>query len=138
HLRSQRDDLHELLVAQLAAHGAEDAGTTGLAVGLEDDGGVLVEADVRAIRATTLLDGADDDGLDHITLLDVAARDRILDGGDDLVADAGVAPARAAEHTDCEDLLRSGVVVVLEAVLLLNYLFFSVFSLILVRIRFST
>src|SRR5690606_16782783 len=82
-----------------------------------------------------LLDGADDDGLDHIALLDVAARDRILDGGDDLVADAGVAPAGAAEHTDCEDLLRSGVVGDLESRLLLNHLFSPVVSPVLARTR---
>ena len=50
HLRRQRDDLHEPLVAQLAADRAEDAGAARVAVGLEDDGGVLVEADVRAVR----------------------------------------------------------------------------------------
>src|ERR1700710_9000 len=32
HLRCQRDDLHELLLAQLAAHGAEDARSTGFPV----------------------------------------------------------------------------------------------------------
>src|SRR4051794_11562960 len=37
-----RDDLHDLLVAQLAAHRAEDARPARVAVGLEDDGGVLV------------------------------------------------------------------------------------------------
>src|SRR5215207_3593390 len=46
HLRCQRDDLHELLLAKLTAHGAEDAGATGLPVVLEDHCGVLVEADV--------------------------------------------------------------------------------------------
>src|SRR6478672_10309152 len=46
HLRRQRDDPHELLVAQLAAHGAEDARAAGFTVGLEDHCGVLVELDV--------------------------------------------------------------------------------------------
>src|SRR3978361_837937 len=49
HLRRERDDLHELLVAQLAAHGAEDAGATGLTVLAEDDRGVLVELDVGPV-----------------------------------------------------------------------------------------
>src|SRR5690349_20556861 len=43
HLRRQRDDSHELLLAQLPADRAEDTGTARLAVGPEDDGGVLVE-----------------------------------------------------------------------------------------------
>src|SRR5579859_956796 len=56
HLRCQRDDLHELLVAQLAANRAEDAGATRLAVVLDQHGGVLVEADVTAVGTAPLLD----------------------------------------------------------------------------------
>jgi hypothetical protein len=37
-------------------------------------GGVLVEADVRTVRTPALLAGADDDRLDDLALLDVAAR----------------------------------------------------------------
>src|ERR1051325_5405850 len=98
HLRCQRDDLHELLVAQLAADRAEDAGTAGLVVVLDEHGGVLVEADVRAIRTATLLDGADDDGLDDVTLLHTCTGDRVLDGRDDDVADARVAATRTTEN----------------------------------------
>src|SRR5690606_39984879 len=98
---------HEPLVTQLAAHGAEDARATGLAVVLEDHGCVLVELDVRAIRAAALLAGAHDDRLDDVALLDVAAGDGVLDGGDDRVADAGIATSRAAEHADAQDLLGS-------------------------------
>src|SRR5512141_739360 len=105
HLRGQRDDLHELLLAQLPAHRAEDAGTAGVTVGAEDDGRVLVETDVGAVRTPALLRGADDDGLDHVALLDVPAGDRVLHCGHDDVADAGVATSRAAEHTDAKNLL---------------------------------
>src|SRR5687768_6556053 len=82
HLRSQRDDLHELLVAQLATDRTEDARPARLVVLLDQHGGVLVEADVRAIRATTLLRRADDDRLDDVTLLHARAGHRVLDGGD--------------------------------------------------------
>src|SRR5690349_21583278 len=102
HLRRQRDDLHEALVAQLAAHRAEDARTARLAVGLEDHRGVLVELDVRTVAAATLLHRADDDRLDDIALLDTAARDRVLDGGDDDVTDARVAPTGPAENADAQ------------------------------------
>src|SRR5690606_6088363 len=112
--------------AQLTTHGAEDAGAARLTVGLEDDGGVLVEPDVGAIRTTALLHRAHDDGLDDVTLLHVATGDRVLDGGDDDVADAGVATARATEHTDAEDLLRTGVVGDLEPRLLLDHWFLLV------------
>src|SRR5690606_38608807 len=125
HLRSQGDDAHELLVAQLAAHGAEDAGSARLAVSLEDDGGVLVEADVGTVGATTLLGSAHDDGLDDVALLDVAAGDGVLDGGDDDVTDTGVAPAGASEHTDAQDLLGTGVVGDLQSRLLLDHSMYS-------------
>src|SRR6478735_8411718 len=110
HLRCQRDDLHEALVTQLAAHRAEDARTARLAVGLEDHRGVLVELDVRTVGAATLLDGADDDRLDDVTLLHTAAGDRVLDGGDDRVADTCVATAGTTEDTDAKEFLRTGVV----------------------------
>src|SRR5690554_1603704 len=122
HLRCQRDDLHELLVAELATDRAEDAGATGLAVRLEDHGGVLVELDVRTVGTAALLGGAHDHGLDDVALLDVAAGDGVLDGRDDDVADSGVATAGSAENTDAEDLLRSRVVGDLQSRLLLDHL----------------
>src|SRR5699024_9606956 len=56
---------------------------------------------------------------------DVAAGDRILDGGDDGVADAGVATSRAAEHTNAKDLLGARVVGDLESRLLLDHSIYS-------------
>src|SRR5690242_8593946 len=79
HLRCQRDDLHEPLVAQLAPDRAEDARATRLTVLPQDDRGVLVELDVGPVRPAALLGGAHDDSLDDVALLDVAARDRVLD-----------------------------------------------------------
>src|SRR5687768_7960958 len=78
HLRCERNDLHEPLVPQLAAHRAEDAGATRVTAVLDDHSGVLVEADVRPVRAPLLLRGADDDRLDDVALLDTRARDRVL------------------------------------------------------------
>src|SRR5512135_1569208 len=89
HLRGERDDLHVLLLPELTADWAEDAGPPGVTVPLEDHRGVLVELDVGPVGTTTLLDGPHDDGLDDLTLLDVAARDGVLDGRHDDVADAG-------------------------------------------------
>src|SRR5690349_11720733 len=121
HLRGQRNDLHEPLVTQLAADGAEDAGATRIVVRLDQHRGVLVELDVRTIRTTTLLDGAHDDRLDDITLLDVAAGDGVLDGGDDDVADTGIATRRPAEHADAQNLLGTRVVGDAQSRLLLNH-----------------
>src|SRR3954469_22248136 len=122
HLRCQRDDLHELLVPQLPAHRAEDAGTTRLGVVLDEHRGVLVEPDVRTVRTTALLAGTDDDGLDDVTLFHAGTRDGVLHGGDDDVADPRVAPTRTAENTDAKDLLGTGVVGDAQPRLLLNHL----------------
>src|SRR4051794_16831992 len=110
HLRGERDDPHEPLVAELPADGAEDARPAGVAAVADDDRGVLVEADVGTVRTTALLHRADDDGLDHVALLDPGSGQRVLHGADDDVADARVASPGTAEHPDAEDLLCSGVV----------------------------
>src|SRR4026209_1096402 len=90
HLWGQRDDAHEALLAELTADGAEATGTARLAVGLQDHRSALVELDVGAISPAPLLDGAHHDILDDLALLDVAARNGVLDGGHDDIADAGV------------------------------------------------
>ena len=87
HLRCERDDAHEALVAQLAADRAEDAGPAGLLLVVDEHGGVLVEADVAAVGAALLLLGAHDDALDDVALLDRGAGDGVLDGGHEDVAD---------------------------------------------------
>src|SRR5690606_34410130 len=114
HLRGERDDAHELLLAQLPADRAEDTRATRVAVVLDQDGGVLIEADVGAVGAAALLGGAHHDSLDHVTLLDTGAGKGVLHRRDDDVADTRVAPTRAAEHPDAEDLLRTRVVGDLE------------------------
>src|SRR5262249_21238631 len=88
HLRGERNNLHEPLVPQLTADRAEDTGTARVPTVLDDDGGVLVEADVRAVRAALLLRGTHDDGLDHVALLHAGAGDGVLHGGHDDIADA--------------------------------------------------
>src|ERR1700753_4461364 len=46
HFRRERDDLGELLVAQFASYGTEHAGADGLVRIVDQDGRVIVEADV--------------------------------------------------------------------------------------------
>src|SRR6476620_11735724 len=98
HLRCERDDPHEALVAQLATDGAEDARAARLTVCAQDHRGVLVELDVRAVGTPALLHGAHDDRLHDLALLDVATGDGVLDGRHDDVPDAGVAPAGTAAN----------------------------------------
>src|SRR3954454_10066877 len=77
HLRGERDDPHEALVAQFPTDGAEDARPARVAAVADDDRGVLVEADVGTVRTTALLHRADDDGLDHVTPLDPGTGQRV-------------------------------------------------------------
>src|SRR6059058_5010283 len=97
-LRGERDDLHEVAIAQLARDRAEDARAARVVGGVDDHRGVLVEGDVGAVLAPELLLRADDHGGDDLALLDVAVRDRLLDRRDDGVADAGVAALGPAAH----------------------------------------
>src|ERR1044072_297638 len=54
-LRSERDDLHEAAVAQLARHRAEDARAARSVLGVDDHRRVLVERDVGPVLAPELL-----------------------------------------------------------------------------------
>src|SRR5688572_18106677 len=53
-LRRERDDLHVLLLSQLARHWSKDAGGSWLSRFIDDHDRVLVEADVRAVLAPRL------------------------------------------------------------------------------------
>src|SRR5512144_2039241 len=114
HLRRQRHDLHELLVAQLPAHRAEDAGRPRLALIGDQHGGVLVEPDVGAVPALGLLGRPHDHGLRHFPLLDLPRGNGVLDRDDHDVAESRVAPLGPAEHADDERFPRARIVRDLE------------------------
>src|SRR5207302_1956372 len=103
-------DLHEITFAQFAGHRSEDTRATRILLVGQNDGGVLVEADVGAILATIHLRRADDHGLDDIAFLYSGVRRGLLHRGNDDVADPGVAPAGASGHQDAHDLFGAGVV----------------------------
>src|SRR5208282_5727890 len=88
HLGRQAHDLQEPVVAELASHGAEDAGAARVLLVVDEHQGIAVEAHVAAVVAARRLAGADDDPLDHVAGLDVAAGDRLLDAGHDDVTQA--------------------------------------------------
>src|SRR5260221_8827463 len=98
--RRERHDLHEPLVAQLARDGSEDARADRLELGGEQHGGVGIEADQRAVRATHALARAHDDRVVDLALLDTPARSRVLHRDLDHVTDVRVAALAAAQHLD--------------------------------------
>src|ERR1051325_3579558 len=109
--RGEGDDLHELPLAELAGHGAEDARAAGLALVVDENGRGVVELDVRDVAAAGLADRADGGRLHDGALLDRAVRRAFLDRGGDDVAHAGILAGRgAAAQTDAGDLLRPRVV----------------------------
>src|ERR1700730_45867 len=105
-LRSQGNDLHEVLVAKLARHRAEDAGAARVVLRAEDDGRVLIDPNGGAIQPAEFARGPDDDRLDHLALLHLAAGRRDRDGGRDDVADGRVLAGVAGHHPDQQDLTR--------------------------------
>src|SRR5687768_9608503 len=57
HFTCQRNDLHEVLVAQLTGDSAENAGASRVVVLVDHHGRVLVETDVAAVVAAGNLPG---------------------------------------------------------------------------------
>src|SRR6185503_13423260 len=71
YLRRQRSDLQEAAVAKFAHDGTEDARAARIEIvffALDDDAGVVVAADDGAVLAADGSGGADDHGLDDLTL----------------------------------------------------------------------
>src|SRR5688572_16878332 len=100
YLGCERHDLHEPLGAQLARHGSEDARANRLELVGQQHRGVRVEAQHRTIGAAHATLGAYHHGVVYLALLDLAARDRVLDRHLDDVADLRITAAGAAEHLD--------------------------------------
>src|SRR5262245_54959936 len=110
HLGSERHDLHEPLGAQLARHGSEDARADRLELVGEQHGRVGVEAQHRTVGAAHAALGANHHRVVDLALLDLAARDRVLDGHLDHVAHLRIAPAGSAQHLDAHQRARAAVV----------------------------
>ena len=88
---------------------------------LEQDGGVIVKADARAVRPPVLLvhthDHSPHDGPSRYS----AVRRRLLNASHNDVAHVRILSRRSAEHTDAHDLARTAVVGDSEPALLLNH-----------------
>src|SRR5262249_33562034 len=121
YLWRQRDDLHERPLAQLASDRPKDASTTRVVFLTDDHGGVVVEANMRAIRAHILFRRPYDHPAHDFALLHRAARRSFFHRRDNHIADEAVAHTRATYDSNAHDLFRAGVVRDLESSLLLNH-----------------
>jgi hypothetical protein len=92
-----------ILGAQLARHRPEDAGADRLRLIVDQHGGVAVEADDGAVGAADVLADPHHDGLHHVALLHLAARNCFLDRHDNDVAHGGIAALGAPKHLDAHD-----------------------------------
>src|SRR6185312_6122652 len=119
--RCEGDDLHEVAVAELAGNRSEDAGSTRVALRVDQHGRVLVERDVGPVGPSELLLGADDDRLDDLALANAAVGGRLLDRRSDHVAHARVTAVVAALDADDQDLARTRVVGDAQLCLLLDH-----------------
>jgi hypothetical protein len=75
----QRDDFHEVAVAQLARDRPKMRVRAGCCCGSISTAAFLVEGDVGAVGRPKLLAGADDDRLHDLALADAALRARLFD-----------------------------------------------------------
>src|SRR5262249_23127511 len=85
------DNFHELLLAQLACHGTEDARAARVQFLVDDDDGIAVKAQIRTIVPANRVAGAHNDGVHHFALFDRSIRCGFLDVRLDDVADVGIA-----------------------------------------------
>src|SRR4249920_3548915 len=128
HLGSEGDDLHEVALAQLSGHGAEDARAARVSVLVDDDGRVLVEGDVRAVVAVVLLARAHHHGRHDLALAHRPVGRGLLDGADDDIAHPRIPAAAAALDADAQEHARAGVVGNSQARLHLDHLATSTIS----------
>src|SRR5699024_11145531 len=86
------------------------AGTAWLAVVLQNDSSVLVEADVGTIWTTGFLLGANDDSANDLALLYVAAWGGFLDSCDNGVANASETSYGSAKNADAQNFTCTRVI----------------------------
>src|ERR1051326_552111 len=100
YLRRERNDLHEVLVAQLARYWSKHARSDRRAVFLDQHGRVLIEPDVRSVSATHFLARAHDHRVLDRALFDRAVRRSLFDRYLDAVSETRDFSRGAADRHD--------------------------------------
>src|SRR2546427_5560518 len=109
YFRRQRNYFHELLLPQLAGDGAENTGAARVILIVNDDDGIGVEPQIRAVVAPNRVPGPHHHCVDHFTLFDRTIRRGFLDVRLNDVADVGVALV-AAQHADGGRPFGAGII----------------------------
>src|SRR5690606_29846948 len=121
HFGGERDDLHELLGTQFTSHRPEDTGADRLLLVVQQNRGVAVEADDRAIGTTYTITGALGHGGYALALLPLAAVTRFFAGDLDDVGNPGTATVRTTQDLDAHNTTSTAVVSDVEHGLSLNH-----------------
>src|ERR1700723_2304659 len=101
HFRSERDDLGELLVAQLAGYRPEDARSNRLVRIVNQNCRVIVKPDVRSVLASLLFARAHNHTLHYRALLHLAFRQRFNFESGRVEAICTVSPTFASPVSSC-------------------------------------
>src|ERR1700722_1342808 len=109
-LGCERDDLEKLLLPKFASDWAKDAGADRLVGVVDDDSGVLVEANIGAVAAAIFFARSDDHSLDDLALFHGAIGRGFFDGGCGDIAEACLFAETATKRKDHLQLARAGVV----------------------------
>src|SRR3990172_6779766 len=121
YLAGEAHDFHELAVAELAGHRAEDPRAARVLVGVDQPHGVRIEPHVAAVLPAGGFLRPHDHGPHDRLLFDFARRQRVFHAANDDVAQPGHALAAAAEHFDAHHLFGAGVVGDIESGLHLDH-----------------
>src|SRR5271156_4531175 len=110
HFRSERNDLGELLVAQLAGYRPETAGPNRLVRIVNQYRRVIVKTDVRPVLAPLLFARAHDHALHYRALLHLAFRLRFLHRRRDDVAQSRRQSRIPSQRKNAGQLARAGII----------------------------
>lgn len=105
---SQRQNFHEIFRSQFVRNRSKDTRADRLALLVHYNDGILIEPNFAPIAALSMHGSANNHAVHNLSLLDLAARDGVLDRGDDEVAELPV--FSAAQDLDARDTLGAGVV----------------------------
>lgn len=117
---SEGDNFHEIFIAKFASDGSENTSAARSFIVFDDDGGIFVETDIGTVLTAKALFGANDDGLNNVALFNLAAGSGGFNGGNDDVADIGIATEGAAEHANAHNFFSAGIIADVKSGLLLN------------------
>src|SRR5688572_11674413 len=100
HLRRERDNLHEVLVAQLARYWSENASADWRSIFLDQDRGILIEPDIRSISTAHFFSRAHDHCVLNRALFNRSIGRRLFDRYLDPVSQAGDFSGGASDRHD--------------------------------------